>query len=60
MNKVQKIVWTAYLFLFVILFLRSVGGMTDDENALVAYIVFGWVPFLIAHFIWRDKKKVAS
>lgn len=56
MNKPQKIVWTFYLLLIVFLFLRTVGGLRDDSNVFIAYLVFGWLPFLLVHFIWRDKK----
>jgi len=56
MSKSQKIVWSFYLLFIIYFFLKSVGGLTDDSNIFIAYLVFGWIPFLIAHFIWKDKK----
>ena len=56
MNKAQKIIWTIYLFLLLTLFIRAVGGLRDGNEVLHAYFVLGWIPFLIAHFIWREKK----
>lgn len=50
MNKSQKIIWTIYLLIIVFSFLQKNGDI------LLRYLVFGWIPFLIAHFIWREKK----
>jgi len=56
MSKPQKIVWSFYLFLIVFLFLKAVEGGGNDLNVFIEYLVFGWIPFLIGHFIWKDKK----
>ena len=53
MNKPRKIIWTTYLafWLYIAFFIRSY----DKGDYIMLYLIFGWIPFLIAHFIWRDK-----
>jgi len=53
-NKPRKIIWTVYLafWLYIAFFIRSY----DKSDYIFLYLIFGWIPFLIAHFIWRDKK----
>lgn len=47
LNTSQKIIWTVYLAtLFVTL-------STAD---FMGYLVVGWIPFLIAHILWRHNK----
>jgi len=53
MNKQQKIVWTVYLFFLTLLFIFSMGG---DEYYFLSFLYFGWIPFLIAHFMWKENK----
>jgi hypothetical protein len=49
MNKSRKIIITTYLFFLVLAILIG-------KNLFLRYIVFGWIPFFIAYFIWREKK----
>lgn len=64
MNKTQKIAWTVYLvFLFLVFlnkevfFIRDIRtGSLTNERLFGTYVNFGWIPALILHFIWRDKK----
>ena len=52
MNKPRKIIWTTYLafWLYIAFFIRSY----DKGDYIISYLILGWVPFLIAHFIWSE------
>ncbi len=61
MNKPHKIIWTSYLFVWIFLFVTQKSDFfAYGESILVEYLLFGWIPFLIAHFIWKDKKRISN
>ena len=49
MNTPRKVIWTVYLI--AIPFFFYFGG--SDWGMF--FLIYGWILFLIAHFIWRDK-----
>lgn len=79
MNKTQKIIWTVYLLVFVVLYFNQAifsvvkpRIISPEEIKLMAagwpgptlwylylwhkFLYLGWIPAIILHFIWRDKK----
>lgn len=54
MNTPQKIIWTIYVLIY--LYIALFGPEYDKESWFVSYILFGWIPFLILHFMWGNKK----
>tara|TARA_B100001964_G_scaffold16196_1_gene16761 strand:- start:1175 stop:1336 length:162 start_codon:yes stop_codon:yes gene_type:complete len=52
MNTPRKVIWTAYLIALTFSFFS--GGM---ELGII-FIILGWIPFLLAHFIWKGKKSI--
>lgn len=73
MNKTQKIIWSVYLAILILSFLLSfyttsrpisnAYGLPSSvevkpfKQLPKTYTVLGWIPFLIAHFIWKDKNE---
>jgi len=60
MNKAQKIIWTAYLSLIIVGIIRTTCTGYNKDYLLWITLLFGWIPFLIAHFIWREKKHTSA
>lgn len=58
MNNPQKIIWSFYLLLIIIGIFAWTSGGYNPANILMTTLVFGWIPFLIAHIIWRDRTKL--
>lgn len=53
MNQAQKIIWSMYLGIWIYIFF-----LVDEysrDSYIFGYLILGWIPFLIAHFIWKDK-----
>lgn len=55
MNHAQKIIWSIYLGIWVYIFF-FVDEFSRDSY-IIGYLIFGWIPFSIAHFMWGDKSK---
>lgn len=55
MNKIQKVIWTVYLFFWFYIFFFI--DYYYREDYIFGYLFFGWIPFLIAHFVWKDKRR---
>jgi len=55
MNTAQKLVWTAFIIGFFVLTAIDHYDYGDGEFVL-GYLFLGWIPALIMHKIWRDKK----
>lgn len=54
MNK--KIIWSIYILGWVyFVFLDSSYSQTDH---IFSYLLFGWIPFLALHFLWKNKDNV--
>lgn len=69
LNKNQKIIWTIYIVVLLsplllqptsICFSFREGGFGGKVNfcddIFQNVLFFGWIPALILHFLWRDKK----
>jgi len=56
MNRAQKIIWSVYLVLLLVLFITAETTYMGGDR-LLQYLAFGWIPFAVATFIWRDRKK---
>lgn len=52
MNKAQKIVWTIYIIILIYLLLTY----DNYSDAAALFVLFGWIPALVLHIIWKDKK----
>ena len=58
MNTPRKIILTIYLAVWLyLLFFAHFTYKGDRGPTLLAYLILGWIPFLIAYFIWREKKE---
>jgi len=58
MNKAQKLIWTGYLLLIILGLIRVADTGYNHLQLIRITIAIGWVPFLFAHFIWREKSSV--
>jgi hypothetical protein len=53
MNNARKYIWTVYIILWV--YFIFFDSSYDKGDHIVAYLLFGWLPFLILHFVWKNK-----
>lgn len=50
----KQIIWTTYIIIWVyFLFLDTSYG---SEDRFFIFIVLGWIPFLVLHFLWKNGK----
>lgn len=53
MNNVKKYIWSIYILLWV--YFIFFDSSVDQASHIDTYLVLGWIPFVIVHFIWRNK-----
>lgn len=51
MNTPRRVIWTAYLAIWI--YLLFVGDSSELEYNIMYYFSFGWIPFLLLHYLWR-------
>ncbi|SRR6266496_4540828 len=54
MSSAKKYIWSVYIILWVYFIIFDSSYEQSDHIAL--YLVFGWIPFVILHFLWRAPK----
>jgi hypothetical protein len=58
MNKTNKYVWTLYLLIwFYFIFFDT---SYNKESNIATYLFLGWIPFLLASWIWKRNNEVVK
>lgn len=48
----KKYIWSAYILLWVYFILFDTSY--DQSSHIFTYLVFGWIPFLVLHKLWKS------
>ena len=49
--NIKKYIWSAYILLWVYFIFFDTSY--DQSSHIFTYLVFGWIPFLALHKLWR-------
>lgn len=49
--NVKKYIWSAYILLWVYFIFFDTSY--DQSSHIFTYLVFGWIPFLVLHKLWK-------
>ncbi len=53
MNNTRRYIWTVYILLWV--YFIFFDSSLDKDSHTSTYLIIGWIPFLILHFLWKNK-----
>jgi hypothetical protein len=58
MENVRKYIWSVYILLWV--YFLFFDSSIDKSDHISIYLFFGWIPFLILHFLWKHKNTLSE
>ena len=53
MNNSRKYIWSVYVIIWIYFFFFD--SSLDQSSHIFTFLIFGWIPFLILHFLWKNK-----
>jgi hypothetical protein len=58
MENIRKYIWSVYILFWV--YLLFLDSSIDKSDHISIYLFFGWIPFLILHFLWKHKNTLSE
>lgn len=55
MNSARKFIWTLYILLWV--YFLFFDSSYEKDSHISIFLIIGWIPFLILHFLWKNKSQ---
>lgn len=55
MSSAKKYIWSTYAVLWV--YFIFFDSSFEQSDHIVLYLIFGWIPFIILHYLWRQSSR---